>query len=271
VKKMKISATAAVVLGLMTFAGQANAAARPVTRATNGPAIILPSPAATSPQAITVRHSGNWSGYVVRPKSGGAKSFKYISGSYTVPSVNCTVTPSSWAYHWTGLDGWGSGTVEQTGVDSSCNGTTPVYFAWYELYPGPVTEEFAVNPGDAITSSVTSDGSGEYTLALTDQTTGQEFSLNESCGSACKNVSAEVITEDPDASTGGLSDFGVIDYDKVTIEDQAGVTGGLVNSDWSTYKIILIGLTTDEFDAEPGPQKTASGQSSFAITWYRQD
>jgi hypothetical protein len=56
-------------------------------------------------------------------KSAG-QHFHGVTATFTVPSVNCNVTPGSGTYgaesaQWVGLDGWQSNsrTVEQTGVD----------------------------------------------------------------------------------------------------------------------------------------------------------
>ena len=136
-----------------------------------------------------------------------------------MPSVNCSKTGSSdaFAYHWVGLDRLTNSTVEQDGVADFCVGGTPKYYSWYEIVPGPLTEEFAVNPGDAITSSVTySASTGKYTLKLTDQSTGQGFSLLEACAATCDNSSAEVITEGyPGWLLGGHADFAEEHYDAI--------------------------------------------------------
>src|ERR1039457_5658092 len=83
-------------------------------------------PSNTQANGIKIVYNGNWSGYVAT----GTK-FKYVVGSYSVPSVNCSVTPSSFSYHWVGLDGASDGTVEQDGIGSFCNGSTPI------TSPGP--------------------------------------------------------------------------------------------------------------------------------------
>ena len=123
-KTMRISiaatAAAAVSLGLISLTGSANAAAAPKLNGTLRPAIHLSHKSGMSPQGIPIQYSGNWSGYVALPKAGKAKSFKYVAGSYSVPSVNCTATNYAFSYHWVGLDGWTDGTVEQDGIGSFC-------------------------------------------------------------------------------------------------------------------------------------------------------
>jgi Peptidase A4 family len=272
---------AAAALAMVSLAGPANAASRPVnvtsrlvTNGTLRPAIHLSRRSSANPQGIPIDYSGNWSGYVALPESGSgkAKSFKYVSASYSVPSVNCSVTNYAFSYHWVGLDGWTDSTVEQDGVGSFCVSGTPDYFAWYEMYPAGISEEFTVNPGDAITSSVTYAGGGDYILALTDQTSGQSFSVEEACSATCDNSSAEVITEGYTSSPyNGTADFGEEHYDTAQVEGASGTLGGLTSTHWSTIESIALGAVTGDSDTEPGPLFKATKESAFPITWYEED
>jgi hypothetical protein len=74
--------------------------------------------------------SENWSGYAVT-----GSDFTSAEGSWEVTAVNCSKTPNAYAAMWVGIDGYSSSTVEQTGTLAYCNGSTPVYYAWYEFYP----------------------------------------------------------------------------------------------------------------------------------------
>jgi Peptidase A4 family len=73
---------------------------------------------------VTVSDSTNWSGYAVT-----GASFTHAAGSWIVPTVNCSKTPNTFAAFWVGIDGWTSSTVEQTGTDSDCSGSSPSYYA----------------------------------------------------------------------------------------------------------------------------------------------
>lgn len=252
--------------------GSVNAATRPVTKGTLRPAIHLSHDPSANPEGIPIDYSGNWSGYIVLPKAGGAKAFRYVQAAYSVPSVNCSVTNYAFSYHFVGLDGWTDSTVEQDGVGSFCVSGSPVYFAWYEMYPAGITEEFSVNPGDAITSSVKYNGSGNYTMQLTDQTTGQSFDVGTSCASTCDNSSAEVITEGYTTSPyNGTADFGEEHYDTAEVQSGGGALGGLTSDHWSTAESVALGGTTGNIDTEPGPLFKATEESAFALTWYGED
>ncbi len=146
--------------------------------------------------------SQNWGGYVAQQH--GVK-FRYVRATFFVPYVDCASTPSSFSGHWVGLDGAGSATVEQDGILAACEGATPTYSAWYEMFPlPPVYSTMTVRPGNSIVASSYYDsGTGKFTLSLTDTTNGEHFTHTLSCpsGSQCQRLSAEVISEAPSSGS----------------------------------------------------------------------
>lgn len=160
----------------------------------------------------SVGTSSNWSGFAVT-----GSDFTYAKGSWHVPEVDCTKTPNTYSSFWVGLDGdlSSSPTVEQTGTESDCDGTTPVYYVWYEFYPaGSVLIDMAVAPGDVMGASV-GYSDGKFTVGIHNHTTGAEFSHTESLSGA-KRSSAEWIAEAPCCTSGGgilpLADFDVANF-----------------------------------------------------------
>src|SRR5450755_1129895 len=114
------------------------------------PMILTPGASASG----TTVSSGNWAGYAALPHHSGGK-FRFVEATFTVPSVNCSTTPSSFSVHWVGLDGFNSGTVEQDGIESDCDGSTPTYSAWWETFPcNTIQTVFSLKPGDAVIASV---------------------------------------------------------------------------------------------------------------------
>jgi hypothetical protein len=233
--------------------------------------------AAMSPAGLPIQYSGNWSGYIALPKSGvKTTSFRYVQADYSVPNVNCGVTPYAFSYQWVGLDGDTDGTVEQDGISGYCVSGSPTYFAWSEMFPAGVAVQFYLNPGDAINSSVFYNSSTHvYTLALTDLTSGQTFSTNATCAATCNNSSAEVITEGyPSAPYNGTSDFGMEHYDNATITGNTGVRGALTNANWNTDESIATG--TSGTDTAPGALYTTTApatpaMSAFDDQWFNQN
>jgi len=155
--------------------------------------------------------STNWSGYAA---TGSAGQFNSVSSSWTEPAADCTGSDDEYAAFWVGLDGYNSSSVEQTGTDSDCDGTTPDYYGWYEMYPAdPVYFSNPVAPGDSMSASVTFSGTETYTLVLTDNTHDWTQTITEN-ESGLSRSSAEVITEVPSSESGvlPLADFGTVGY-----------------------------------------------------------
>jgi Peptidase A4 family len=232
------------------------------------PMIRVPG-ASTSGNTVT---AGNWAGYAALPQHSSGQ-FRFVEATFTVPSVNCTTTPTSTSVHWVGLDGFNSGTVEQVGVESDCDGSTPTYSAWWENFPAnPIVTVFSLNAGDAVTASVFfKNASGahhhQYNLVLTDVTSGQSFNLWEKCGAAsCKNNSAEIISEAPSNSGGilPLADYGIESFVNVKIHDKSDQKGGIRSSNWKHDKIIQVSQSTHDLLALPS---TLFGSHAFSNTW----
>ncbi len=198
--------------------------------------------------------STNWSGYVLTG-SGGA--FSSVSSRWTEPTATCNDSGTEYAAFWVGLDGFNSDSVEQTGTDSDCDGGSPGYYGWYEMYPAdPVYFTNPVAPGDSMSASVTVSGD-DYTLTLTNSTQGWTQTENET-RSGLADSSAEVITEAPSSSSGPLplADFGTVNYSGPT------VNGTSIESQ-SPTSITMVASSGDQLDSTSG----IDGPGDFSNTW----
>jgi hypothetical protein len=196
--------------------------------------------------------STNWSGYAATGANG---AFTSVTTTFTQPAVTCT-SGNQYSSFWVGLDGYSSNSVEQTGTEADCSGSTASYSAWYEMYPKlPVTYSSTVKPGDVITESVTFSGSKTYTLTLTDSTEGWTHTTTASSSKGVRS-SAEVIAEAP--YSGGvlpLADFGKVSF-----------SGSTVNgSTLSNFNPIAINMVSSSGAAEATTGSLSGG--SFSITW----
>lgn len=137
--------------------------------------------------------SPNWEGYVI---TGAAGSVQVVQGSWYVPNVNCSQTPSSVSASWVGIDGWTSSTVEQIGTISDCNGLAAVYFPWYEFWPQSLMElvPYSIGPGDVINATV-STAFGIYRLSECDITQNWCYTTLGTVYGGAADDSAEWITE----------------------------------------------------------------------------
>jgi hypothetical protein len=207
---------------------------------------------------LTEVESSNWSGYA---QTGGNGAFTSVSASWTQPSATCPSRQDQYAAFWVGLDGYSSDSVEQTGTDSDCDGTSPDYYGWYEMYPAnPVYYNNPVEPGDSISASVSFSGSDTYTLVLTDHTQNwtQRQVINES---GFDRSSAVVITEAPCCTNSGgilpLSDFGTINY--------TGATGNGTFTNSNATEIIMV----DSRGRQEDSTSSITGTGDFSNTWIR--
>ena len=200
---------------------------------------------------ITNSTSTNWSGYAVT-----GSRFTSVSSSWTEPLATCSAT--AYSSFWVGLDGDTSNTVEQTGTDADCSGRTPQYYAWYEMYPKyPVNFSNPVKPGDQLTASVTTNGSGSFTLTISDSTQKWTQTVSARLKSA-RLASAEVIAEAPSSNSGvlPLANFGTVSF------TGASANGAPLTS--TTPHIDPITMASGStVKAQPG----AISSGAFSVAW----
>lgn len=153
--------------------------------------------------------SQQWSGYLVT-----GHRLSQAKASFVVPAVHCSGDAN--ASFWVGLDGAGSTTVEQAGVQALCRSGDPVYSAWSQFYPSPAQDfDVRVVPGDSVRVVVTSDPSGLVALRLS--VNGREFSVVKAVPDA-RFASAEVIAEQSGATGDPLSPFEPVTFSEVRLD-----------------------------------------------------
>jgi len=205
--------------------------------------------------------------------------FTQVQGSWIVTAVDCTKTPNTDSSEWVGIDGWTSNTVEQIGTDADCNGKTPFYYVWYEFYPlnTIVISDVSIAPGDKFSASVTYEGENEYTVSITNDSTGQSFSKEvefkgaDGSGVPPRN-SAEWI-EEMDGNE--LSDFGVDSFgefytgvsDGTDVATDSSISGGINAFGSAVQKSISTKNGSSGSKDTAVPSALASDGSSFTVTW----
>ena len=193
--------------------------------------------------ATVLYNSTNWAGYAAEATQNPDDTVTAVSGSWIVPAVTPSANPLANAngqlsacMAWVGIDGYGDGTVEQVGTESSVHNGGSYYEAWFELYPNPPAGVMALFAGDSITASVQySSTSNQFQFSLTDNTRHSGFSLSGSSSSALR-ATAEWIVEAPSSGTASiypLPTFGSVTFThaEATI---ASATGAAGNPDWQT-------------------------------------
>jgi hypothetical protein len=197
--------------------------------------------------------STNWAGYVA---SHGR--FTSVSASWVVPAVKAGTRPTEVAAMWVGIDGRGTRNLEQIGTLSGELGGTPAYEVWFEVVPkAPVYVRMALSPGDSVTASVTTNGDGNFTLFIRNNTTHAAYStLQPSPGADL--VTAEVIAEAPGTVSGpsALPDFGTLTF------TNARANGHPIG----TFKWDRLSMSTDT-TRQAVTSPLARDAATFSVTW----
>jgi hypothetical protein len=228
-------------LAALATAATAIAPAAPVTAAASGLAF----------KPLTYNTNGyNWGGYAAQ-----GSGFTSVSATWTEPAATCNSTNDLYA-PWVGIDGYGSSTVEQTGVATDCSSGSPVDQAWYEMYPAnPVylsSSSYPVRSGDVINASVTYAGSSKYKLTLNDSTRGWTYTTTKTLSAS--RASAEVIIESP---TGAYPNFGTLHFTNAKIN----------GSSLSAYSPTALDPSNGVYEAHTS---AISGGTAFTDTYQHE-
>ncbi len=207
--------------------------------------------------------STNWSGYAVTGPSG---SVSDATGSWIVPAIQGSCpSANQYSSFWVGIDGYNSGTVEQTGTDSDCQGGVPTYYAWFEFFPhaSVLINGLTIHPGDKMSADAHFSGRS-FTVSITDTTTGGTFSTSSSVKRAQRS-SAEWIAEAPSSSGGilPLADFGTVSFSSsdATI---SGTTGTIGSFGANVHQITMV---TSGGATKASPSALSGSGDSFSVRW----
>lgn len=238
----------------------------------------IPSPGRAVPFFVThgaratTASSTNWAGYAVPAAKG---SVTNVTGSWVQPTATCSSGKTGYASFWVGIDGYSSRSVEQTGTDSDCSGSTPVYYAWYEFYPNPSHQitSLTISPGDTIAAQVLYLGSGKFKVTLTDHTTGHAFSTTASVRKAARS-SAEWIAEAPSSTSGilPLANFGTVSfgYDTTSVSGTNDATIGGTTADIGSFSAAVAINMVSQSNTSTVKAQTSSlstDGTSFSVAW----
>ena len=255
-----------ILLGMLTLlAGLAvtttgSASAGTMGFRPGGPIHLVGSAAAVPNARGGIRHqaeSTNWSGYAAT-----TGTYTSVSASWTEPTGHCSGS-AKYSSFWVGLDGYNSNSVEQTGSEVDCSGSTPVYYAWYEMYPAAsVSYSNTVRPGDHFNASVTYTGSNHFSLFIQDTTRGWSHTHTGTLAGAPRS-SAEVIVEAPCCTASGgilpLANFGTVN-----------ITGSLANGSalGNAGGVTEITMVNNSGQAKDSVSSLSGGEN-FSATWLR--
>jgi Peptidase A4 family len=209
--------------------------------------------------------STNWSGYATYQTGA---TFTDVQGTWVQPTATCPSRKAQYSSFWVGIDGYNSGTVEQIGTDADCaRRNTPVYYAWYEMFPNPpVNLSMTISPGNTISAEISVSGDS-FTLTLTNVTTGATFTTTQTLSGASKS-SAEWVAEAPSScfiqcSVLPLANFGTVNFSG-SFTTGNGHTGSISDSAWSNDEIVMV---TNSGKVKAQPSVLSLDGTAFSVTW----
>jgi hypothetical protein len=211
--------------------------------------------------------STNWAGFADETTSG--RKFTYVMGTWVEPKATCTSSESHpYASFWVGIDGYSSSTVEQLGTDSDCSGKTPVYYAWWEMYPeGSInlsSSQYRVKPGDSLTASV-GVSNGNFTLSLV-SSEGWRFRTVRTGGSSLRQSSAEWIAEAPAIgnSTTPLAHFASFSFSRCEAATNNGSATAIASSNRTTHQLEMVSNFGTRMATASALSRTSN---DFGLAW----
>jgi hypothetical protein len=241
-RRLLVLAAGSSVLAAFCIPGAAQAA---IARASAASAVRVHTGTIV---AINANQSSNWSGYNQGTLEKNVSGFHSVSGDWIVPTASPHKSrESEFSATWVGIGGGcvdancmqTDNTLIQTGTeqDVSYNAlagtTTEQYSAWWELIPQASTpiDTMTVKPGDHMHATIveTPVGSENWTITLTDVTSGQTFNTTVSYQSTY--ATAEWIVEQPtvvsvlplppSVGDGPLPNLGTVQFSAATANGQS--------------------------------------------------
>jgi streptogramin lyase len=231
--------------------------------------------------ATNIHTSSHWAGYVATPKAGGiATNFKDAQAVFTVPAVDCSVTPNSQAYHFVGIGGWKQVPLQAAGVAEGCRNGTPFYYGAIWRYrhhggeKGPIDVLRTVNAGDTVKASAYYSKAGNsVTFTVADVTTSTYYQQPARGIDHSSYPSAEIISYGNLANQ-GTADFGDVVFSQARVIDTSQhYRQALQSTAFQTIRVGQAGPVTGQIDILPGPLTStrSPSESAFSNMWLEQN
>lgn len=190
--------------------------------------------------------------------------FTGVSGSWlaTRPTGNGTSTSADAT--WIGIGGVGTQDLIQVGTENTVSSSGQVSSAvFYELLPdAPIyPAAILVKPGDSITASISEAATNQWTITITNVTTGKVFSTSVSYTSSYST--AEWIQEDPSYASGGLVPFD--SFGTASFSGSSATYGGS-SVNLTAGNAYAIKMVDSANNAVATPSVVSSSGTDFTVT-----
>jgi hypothetical protein len=218
---------------------------------------------------IKQSNSQNWSVYAAATSltSPAQNSVSAVYGSWIVPTIS-SASRNTWCSLWVGIDGYGSGTVEQLGTEHDWYNGRQTNYAWFEMYPDYSYEivGFPVNRGDLMSASVVYTCNGIFVLTLVNETRKVYVTIPTSYTTSliAKRSSAEWVLEAPYYNgILPLSHFSTTSFSNcvATINN---IHGPINDQFWKNDKLTMV---TAGGAIKALPSSLSSNGQAFSVVW----
>jgi Peptidase A4 family len=212
-----------------------------------------------------------WSGYAVFGQRFTAVRGTFIQPTMTACSGSSAGSPvppvANNVFIWSGLDGFGSASIEQVGTEVAClipAGGEPAigYFAWYETFPDDLTPiPVAIHPGDVISTEVKGVSPQRFAMTLEDKTTTAKWSEVVYQHARAPQLSAEWIDEAQGVSIPTIT---TTDWSEAS-STARGVSAPIGHS--PDTEVAALTISASAFDEHVEPSALSAPGNAFSISW----
>ncbi len=210
--------------------------------------------------------SSNWSGYVAKG------TYSMVQGDFVQPTINSSNPNYTHESTWTGLGGYTSSKLVQTGTAMTTYAGGRHYYAWYEYLsptnPNPEIQftSITVNPGDKIhTYCAFQRANDKFNAYIANNSNGTSQSVLVSIPASeyFDNSAADFINEKPSWSVtdNGLTNYGTTSWKNC---HAYSMSDGWYSLGSTIYDKVTMYNSSGAKRAEPSG---LSGQS-FTSTWF---
>jgi hypothetical protein len=212
-----------------------------------------------------------WSGYAVTGQKFTAVRGTFIQPSMTACSGSSAGSPvppvANNVFIWSGLDGFGSSSIEQVGTEAAClippAGEPAIgYFAWYETFPDDLTPiPMAIHPGDVISTEVKGVSPQRFAMTLEDKTTAAKWSEVVYQHTHAPQLSAEWIDEAQGVSMPTIT---TTDWSEVS-STAHGLSAPIGRAPHT--EVAALTISASAFNEHVDPSAPSGPGDAFSISW----
>lgn len=197
-------------------------------------------------------------------------TYTAVSGTWTVPTVKNVAGKTSYDAAWIGIGGVTTSDLIQVGTNDTVSASGhETSSAFYEMLPQsshPIAStSLAVSPGDSMSAALSEVSTGQWSISITDTTTGKSYATKVSYTSS--HSSAEWIEEDPSTIANRLlplDDFATVAFTNASATSKGSA---LTLASGDAEPVTMVSEIAGKSASIATPSALASDEQSFTVTY----